>query len=89
MAKNAKFDVFLSVSEFKKSQDIDTLEIKRRTKEDGTETVFATSGSKTFKVEQNIDLKKTLRFAYVIAEGIEQGCLINVDESNIVTEAVL
>ena len=84
-----KFDVFLTVSEFKSALNIQSLDVKKRTKDSGEVTKFATANGKNYKVQQDLDASKPMRWAYMTAEGIEEGCLVNIDESNVVTEVSL
>lgn len=75
---NVKFDVFLTMAEFKKAIGADEISIKKSEK---SGKIFAVAMGKTYKVKQEIDFNKDLRFAYLIDEGFDSGCIIHIESS--------
>ena len=78
MSINLKFKAmnFLSVEEFKNFASAS--EIKFITNQD-TGKIFASTGDKTYKVQQGITAGKPIKFMYSDEEGFDNGCFTNVE----------
>ncbi len=71
--------LFISIPELKSRLNTQTLDIVKSPK---TSKLFGNTGSANLRVEQSIDLKKPVKFMYESDDTFNDGCIVNVTESN-------
>lgn len=67
--------IFLSVSDFKSQTNSTVVDFLFNP---ATSKLFATTGSQSYKVQQDIDKDLPVRFMYSQTEGFDKGCFVNV-----------